>query len=795
MVDRPENHEPYNDRFDAEKGYNKILFKPDKALQASELTEMQSIQEHYLGRLGNVLMLDGDIQDGMDYHIDGNNIVVASGEVYLGGKVRTFNEQSIPFVSEGEFKVCIALEDEIVTAEDDEELLDQTSGVENYWSEGADRLKSTVYLTPDDGEGTPIYEFREGDLVLTRPGNRELSRLNDILARRTYDESGSYKVDGLSLYSEEHPSNQNQLNLVVESGKAYVMGYEVEKSTSTRVAIPKALDKNTVQSEAFYYDNRTRRGRLGNAPVAQVNRVTGQVQVTRESVNRGASTDSADTLANSSVASVVRVWREQGGDEVATYRQGTDFQLRNGNQIDWSPDGNEPPSGSTYFVTYVYNKTMVLDQDYRVVSEGGPDNRATFIDFNGVTGNRPVPDSMVLVDYEYYLAREDLVLLDQEGEIYVQEGQPDSLTRVKRPNSNDPYMLPLGSLVIYPNSNTTIPHMSTLSRLSMLDLQNMKNRIDNLEYNQAINALDQPAMEDSNPATLRGVFSDGFISMSKYDSSHPDSRIGFSFEDAQITLPYDNAEKIKPRFLQGNSNAHVWGRLVTAPFTEELAISQAKVTEQFNINPYNVFNNRAMMKLDPSEDNWVDEERVVVVEEQDAGILNVRQWWKHPNASWVDNEIEKQSNIHLDHGVSWDDVDSRTHGTRLPGGGWKWSTDLTTSQMTSGGQRTQESLIDFMRPIQINFEVENLTPNTNNLAMYFDGNRVPITPASGFNAGTETGTIRGNAQGQAKGSFTIPEGVRTGTREVSYHRERRQRRSSYIRGTGTEEGCRGCYHP
>ena len=757
---------PYNDRFDPKKDYNQLLFHPDRALQNSELNEMQSISRHYLSRLGNTILVDGDIQEGMEFNLTGSNIEVSSGEVYLGGQVRTFNKQSIPFVSVGTFKVCVALRQEVITSVDDATLLDQTSGVPNFYSPGADRLKESLYLTADETVGVPIYEFRDGDLHLNRPRDRELSRINDILAERTNDESGSYKVRGFNIFSEPDPINANNLRIVVDSGRAYVVGYQVDKPTPTRIMVPKAMDKNTVQSEAFFYNNTTRRGSLGNSPVASVNRVTAQVQVTKESVNRGVTSGSSDNLLNASVVSVIKVWREEGGVEVATYQQGTDFQVVNGNSISWAPTGSEPPAGGTYFVTYVYNKTMVRDTDYRVVTEGNIDNRRTFIDFNGVTGNRPVADTMVLVDYEYYLAREDLILIDKEGEIFVQEGQPDSLNRVKKPSINDPYLLVLGSITIYPNSITTIPHVSTLSRVSMQDLQNMKNRIQNLEYNQALNALDQPAMEDINPTVLRGVFSDGFISMSKYDSSHPDAKIGFSFEDAQITLPYASADKKRPQFMEGSSNAHTWGRLITAPFTEERAISQPHATDTMNINPYSVFNNQGVLKLTPSEDNWIDEERITVVETQDVGTLEVRQWWKHPNDNWVEDEKARQANITLDGGVQWEDVDSNTHGTRLPGGGWRWSTDLTTSQLEAGGTRTQESIIDFMRPIDITFEARNLTLNTNNLIMNFDGRRVPVTPASGFSAGTEPGSIRSNAQGVASGTFRIPSGVRTGVREV-----------------------------
>ena len=135
--------EPYNARFDPNKQYEQVLFNPDVPLQASELTELQSILKHQSSKLGNVLMVDGDIQDGMGYTISDNNetITIAEGDIYLDGQVRTFNEQSIPFNSIGTFKVCVALRKEAITADEDSSLMDTTSGVESYFSYGADRLK------------------------------------------------------------------------------------------------------------------------------------------------------------------------------------------------------------------------------------------------------------------------------------------------------------------------------------------------------------------------------------------------------------------------------------------------------------------------------------------------------------------------------------------------------------------------------------------------------------------------------------------------------------------------------
>lgn len=753
---------PYFSRFKPSKEYTKLLYNPDRPLQASELVESQEILHHYLSTLSYSFFEDGNLVSDMDYLIEDDTITVFSGRVYLDGKVRDFNQQTIPFDSEGTFEVGVKLEQKIITHNDDEELLDQVSGVSSYLSPGADRLKETVVLVANDEEAAPIYEFRDGELFI-QSQNPEISKINDILAERTYDESGSYRVYGFDIYSEEHPTDENKIMLVIDSGRAYVLGYKVDKPSSTRIPIDKALETRTANAEAFFYDNQTRRGRLGNAPVHEVNRVIGQVQVNRQLVSRRSTPNGTDTLPHNSVFQINKVWTESGGETSQEFVRGRDFQLVNGNAIDWSPSGNEPSAGSSYYVSYQYNKTMVKDTDYKITIEGTGDNRRWFIDFNGMNGNKPVVGSMVSVDYTYYLARVDLIVLDKDGEIHVNKGQPDSVEQADAPYYNDPYTLHLGNIMIYPGSNTTRAAKSNLNRLSMEELQKVKTRVDNMEFNQAINALDQPAMAGINPPTLRGVFSDGFISTDKADTSHPDMNVAFSFEDAEITLPYADVTAHKPSMLRGSSIAHTWGRLVTAPFNEHVGISQSQATETFNVNPYNVFNNRAQLKLTPSEDSWVEESNVTVLREDytpEVNQIRLRRWWAHPDRSKTQLDKAIGSMISLDEGQDWD---MRDQGMYL-----KKDTQYgrTGTVLRDGGKQTIDTAIEFMRQIRVQFEGTSFLPNSNNLQLLFDGVRVPITPASGYSRGTESGTIRANADGTVKGSFTIPPGIRTGNRQV-----------------------------
>lgn len=756
--------EPYLDNYDPDKNYNQVLFNPDKPVLQTELNSMQSMQRNALKDTSEAIFEDGDIQDGMAFHLDKNDdeetgrLTIENGKVYLNGMVRTFNEQSIDIPLTGDAYVGIRLKKEVYTYEDDEDLLDQTSGVSSSFSDAADRRKETVLLTVNTKDtGARIYHFQDGELYIN-PDKPETTHLTKVLAERTFDESGSYRVEGFDMYKgKETDDPDNSVQLVIDPGKAYILGYQVDKPSTTRLKIPKAKDTRTINSEGYYYDNEERKFSLGNGAVKSIDRVTAQVEVRQESVSRGVTGAGVDYLNNTSVTRVLRVWTDD-----QEYRQGQDFQLTGGQGISWAPSGLEPSSGSTYYVQYVYNKAMEENTDYQIDVQGEGDYRVWWIDFSKMSGDKPVNESLVNVDYTFYLARQDLIVLDHNGNFTVHEGEPDLLRLVNAPNRVDPYTLRMGTVTMYPNSSTIDARLWAITRLTMDQLQKISRRLDNVEYNQAVNALDDEAMESENPIYLRGVFSEGFISLEKTDTTNEENTASFDFDTASVTLPYKEINKHIPRIIEGSSEAHVWGRLVTAPFDEEVALEQPYATEPKNVNPYNVFNKQGVLTLDPSEDNWIEEDRVTVTD-QETSTMRVKRWWRHQGADWTEDEINSVSNIRLDEGQAWGNQD------RSGKEAYRYDTKYgrTGTTIESGGQRTKESMIEFMRKIDLTATVDNLSPNANNLVVYFDGVQVPVTPASGYRKGSQKGTGMANADGTFKGTFTIPDGIRCGTREVT----------------------------
>lgn len=165
-------------------------------------------------------------------------------------------------------KVGFQIVESIVKATDDASLLDPALESSNYSAPGADRLKLTPTLQVVDyssNVGAPdfvtLFTIKDG-IVITDNERSQYNVLQDEMAKRTFDESGDYYVDGLNLTIREHLSdgenngvlpsanggNSQLLFVEVSSGLAYVQGYE--RLTSTQyLPINKSTTYSTINSQ------------------------------------------------------------------------------------------------------------------------------------------------------------------------------------------------------------------------------------------------------------------------------------------------------------------------------------------------------------------------------------------------------------------------------------------------------------------------------------------------------------------------------------------------------------------
>jgi len=196
-----------------------------------------------------------DVKEGI-YYIDGFFVRNPELHLYVGRFTTT------PTARVG-FKV-----NEIITVpEKDTSLLDNATGVPNFAAPGAHRYR--INLTLVDKTLNSVDEDRFIELLRLKDGviqhkveKATYAELERTLARRTFDESGNYEVNKFKLSLREHLStggnngvyveepaspedgvtygDPNKFVMVIDPGKAYIQGYEVESVAAQFVTFDKA---------------------------------------------------------------------------------------------------------------------------------------------------------------------------------------------------------------------------------------------------------------------------------------------------------------------------------------------------------------------------------------------------------------------------------------------------------------------------------------------------------------------------------------------------------------------------
>lgn len=716
------NNNVYYDDYDKSKGYLRILAIPDRVAQNREFNQIQSIFFDMLSRLGGMILKDGSIVSGCDVIISSEQVIVAPGEIYFDGVIFSVPEAILDIEGTGEETIGALVEEVIVTELQDQTLKDPAMGHSNFREPGAHRLKKSVRFVANDTAATVIFRIRDGVLYVDNP-KPTLSVVNDLLARRTYDESGNYVVNGLTLGCEAY--DQDYVTVIVHSGKAYVNGYEVTKPADWRIVIPKCTNYKSVVGEPKTFLTGTADYALNNLNAKVISRVTATVQVV-SNINRGSTGGGSDLLPLTPVSSVISV--VQGA---TTFTAGVDYQVL-GNSISWSLAGLEPDPGSTYVVTWRYVKNMTPAVDYSLTF-GPIYSYVTFL-----AGDKPVNASTFNIDYDFYLARKDLILLRDDGTILRKEGQPDLLGLVVTPSYYDNSALLLGYIYLPPNDTSATAASTSTTRVTMADIQKLVKRLGDMEYNQAVDDLDEEAMKGQVPTDLKGIFTDGFIGVTKADIFHEDFTAAFDFIKREITLPSTTTVYgVTPNVPL--SSFHNFNRLLTAPFTEELVVSQTNASDSMLVNPYTIFNNGCVIKLTPSVDNWIDIDNIDISSSR-VNTSFVRSWWIPRNDTRLDTDFTGALVVD--------------------------TSETSVTNSTSVSRMILDEAVTFMRSIVLTVNCENFTAYADNIQCYFDGKPMTILPVAGTDPGTIPGTVKADQRGAFSFTFLIPPSTLTGSKEI-----------------------------
>ncbi len=199
---------------------------------------------------------------------NGTAFAVSSGVVFTKGVFAYFDDQIFiveKYNQANNIILGFEVSESTVSSGQDTTLLDPAVGASNYIAPGADRYKIALDLskrslaidTTEDPNFIELFRLEDGKVISQNLGP-QYSVLGDTLARRTFDESGNYTVRPYRLevinhlrssntstdgyYASSEGGDDDKLIAVVEPGKAYVRGYEIENTRSRYLIGNKARD-------------------------------------------------------------------------------------------------------------------------------------------------------------------------------------------------------------------------------------------------------------------------------------------------------------------------------------------------------------------------------------------------------------------------------------------------------------------------------------------------------------------------------------------------------------------------
>lgn len=777
---------PYYDSFNEDDNYTSLLFRPGVAVQNRELNEVQSLFKSEIKGVGDALLSDGDIIEGCQViltPIEGETIqkrcTITSGKIYLDGIVRKLQEDSIVISGVGVENIGVKIEKEIVDEYTDNGILDVAAGFANYRQSGAHRLKETLSITLNDDSASTLFTIQDGELVNTSPQDDTsvIDKFSTTLARRTYDESGNYKVWGMEL-SPKGITDEDHIHVALSEGKAYVLGYEILKESSSTIKLPRATDLRLVKSEPKVFRNMEQSYKLNNVPVHEITEVTVvscmTIQMTRGSVRNGS--DPIPEMYRP-VVDIQSITQPSTG---TTYVKNQDFML-NADTVNWSLDGNEPEAGTSYTVTFTYNKTMVNGEDFVRHQDGDDyyvkllkesDYKAEMSTTNPSLQIRGIAkDSTMLVDYNFMLYYIATVTLDSDGITRIEKGQSDTRERVTAPNINDRSVLILGSILLTPkNDKLSIENKNTL-RLSMEELQEMVQRIYDLEYNQAISDLDNEAMSGENATELKGIYTDGFIGFSKCDVNFNNNNVKFNsaidLENNELTLSsvitaHDLMPKVREDLIP-ISSAKQYERLISAKGSETIVAYQSYATNVIPINPYQTFPSNPLLSITPKIDNWIETSTATITENITKNAVG------HTVINMSYNRVVRGGNFSA---YTTTQIGSST-------------SSVSSKTSTSTATKILEAAITYMRQRVINLVGTRFQPHQDNIVVLFDDSIVPATPLNTNYTTSKSGRLKADSQGRVYGSITVPANTKCGVVKIKMHPENDETRVAEATYTAT----------
>jgi len=212
----------------------------------------------------------------------GSSYSISEGVYFIRGTFVNVASQTIlldQYSNTPTGRIGLRVLEETVNSDEDSSLTDNSKGFNNFAAPGADRLKITCSLffkaldDNNDDDFVELASVRNGALR-ARPTTSDYNLLNDELARRTFAESGDYttkpfsvkvreslndEIGNKGVYGDGQSTEQgsvasdNLALLQMSTGKAFVKGYEIERTSTTFLDLEKPRTTKKLESQRVNY--------------------------------------------------------------------------------------------------------------------------------------------------------------------------------------------------------------------------------------------------------------------------------------------------------------------------------------------------------------------------------------------------------------------------------------------------------------------------------------------------------------------------------------------------------------
>lgn len=143
----------------------------------------------------------------------GSKVTIGDGTIYISEHFVKNSAQTIildKYSNKPSYKVGVVPSKTFIDSIEDTSLVDNAQGTPNFQAPGADRLKIDTVLTKiaigettDETEFVSLIEVQDG--VLKKRKTKELEgKIEEAIAKRTYEESGDYTVSDPKVSAREH---------------------------------------------------------------------------------------------------------------------------------------------------------------------------------------------------------------------------------------------------------------------------------------------------------------------------------------------------------------------------------------------------------------------------------------------------------------------------------------------------------------------------------------------------------------------------------------------------------------